>query len=245
MKQRMLSTWSSKYSKLQATIWWKTEAISSQCTCFCPKSRPRICEVVQLFQVLPTAAPLYLFSSQIKLLWRQVMRILHLKLSNGRRCPVISTRLFLLNPNALTPFEMWQGCMMFQRLTIFCARQIFYPQSLSFTKSLSLLMEYSPRMDMMHYSKPFMLYPLINIANYSCGCYIFVIGCHNGQYFLMDTRAISKGLWGVGTGLLKVYPAQDSQSASHLSSWIWKRLQLGGVQEKSPQSFLVLQESDG
>lgn len=86
---------------------------------------------------------------------------------------------------------------------------------------------------------------VINVASYGCGRYIFVIGCHNGQYFLVDTHPISKELGGVGTGLLKVYPAQDSQSASHLCSWVWKRLQLGGVQEKSPQSFLVLQESDG
>ena len=33
------------------------EAISSQCTCFCPKSRPKVCEVVQLFQDAKVKSP--------------------------------------------------------------------------------------------------------------------------------------------------------------------------------------------
>ena len=82
-----------------------------------------------------------------------------------------------------------------------------------------------------------------NVAIYSCGRYIFVIGCHDDHYFLVDTHPISQELGGVGTGLLKVYPAQDSHSASHLCSWVWKRLELGGVGDESPQSFLVSQES--
>ena len=45
-KQRMLPTWSSKFSRFQATIWREMEAIFSQCTQFCPKSRPRVQEVV-------------------------------------------------------------------------------------------------------------------------------------------------------------------------------------------------------
>lgn len=50
LKQRMLPTWSAKYSKLQATVWWGMEAIYNQCTRFCPDSRPGVCQVVQLLQ---------------------------------------------------------------------------------------------------------------------------------------------------------------------------------------------------
>ena len=50
---------------------------------------------------------------------------------------------------------------------------------------------------------------------------------------------MSKQLGGVGTGLLKVYPAQEWHSASHLCSFVWKRLDLGGVGDESQQSFLV------
>ena len=82
-----------------------------------------------------------------------------------------------------------------------------------------------------------------NVAIYSCGRYIFVIGCHGDQYFIVDTHPIAKELGGEGTGLLKVYPAQDSHLASHLCSWVWKRLLLGGVPDDSTQSFLVSQES--
>ena len=54
----------------------------------------------------------------------------------------------------------------------------------------------------------------------SLGDYFFtltlVIGCHDDLYFLQDKHPISKELVGIGTGLLKVYPAHDSHSASHL-----------------------------
>lgn len=85
--------------------------------------------------------------------------------------------------------------------------------------------------------------PVTNVAIYSCGRYIFVIGCHSNQYFLVETHPISEELGGVGNGLIKVYPAQDLNSARHLCSWIWKRLQLSGVQENSLQSFLIVEKT--
>lgn len=85
--------------------------------------------------------------------------------------------------------------------------------------------------------------PETNVAIYSCGRYIFVIGCHSNQYFLVETHPISEELGGVGNGLIKVYPAQDLNSARHLCSWIWKRLLLSGVQENSLQSFLIVEKT--
>ena len=55
-----------------------------------------------------------------------------------------------------------------------------------------------------------------NAAIYSCGGYVFVVGCKPNQLFLVDTHPISAQLGGMGNGLIKVYPVQDSESSNQL-----------------------------
>ena len=83
---------------------------------------------------------------------------------------------------------------------------------------------------------------LSNAAIYSCGGYVFVVSCKSNQLFLVDTHPISAQLGGMGNGLIKVYPIQDSESFNQLCAWIWKRLHLSGISETAQQSFLVLDE---
>ena len=82
----------------------------------------------------------------------------------------------------------------------------------------------------------------LEIAIYTCGGYIFLIGCHCEQLFLVDTHPIGADLGGNGNGILKVYPANDSVSAYQLYVWIWKRLQISGVKAESMQSLMIITE---
>lgn len=112
---------------------------------------------------------------------------------------------------------------MFQRLTLFCEMQTFYRESLTSHGVFSI-----DGLDALFKAVNVLstACAVTNVAIYSCGRYIFIISCHDDLYFLVDAHPISKELGGVGTGLLKVYPAQDSHPASHLCSWVWKRLEL-------------------
>lgn len=81
-----------------------------------------------------------------------------------------------------------------------------------------------------------------NVAIYSCGGYILVVSYKSDQLFLVDTHPISAQLGDMGNGLIKVYPAQDSESSNQLCAWMWKRLHLRGVAETAQHSFLLLNE---
>lgn len=82
----------------------------------------------------------------------------------------------------------------------------------------------------------------LKIAIYTCGGYIFLIGCHCEQLFLVDTHPIGADLGGNGNGILKVYPANESELIHQLCVWIWKRLQISGVQAESMQSLMNITE---
>ena len=80
------------------------------------------------------------------------------------------------------------------------------------------------------------------IAIYSCGIYIFVVGCQSKQLFIVDTHPISEQLGGDGNGIVKVYTPQNADSPNQLCAWIWKRLEHSGVPDSSLQSFLIFEE---
>lgn len=82
----------------------------------------------------------------------------------------------------------------------------------------------------------------LKIAIYTCGVYIFLIGCRSKRLFLVDTHPIGADLGGNGNGILKVYPADDYDSPYQMCAWIRKRLQISGVQSKCMQSLLILGE---
>lgn len=47
------------------------------------------------------------------------------------------------------------------------------------------------------------------VAIYTCGIYIFVIGCRSGRLFVVDTYTITPEFGGHGDGLLKVFSGKD------------------------------------
>ncbi|PFX19291.1 hypothetical protein AWC38_SpisGene16304 [Stylophora pistillata] len=84
----------------------------------------------------------------------------------------------------------------------------------------------------------------LKIAIYTCGAYIFFfIGCRSRQLFPVYTHPIGPELGRKGNGIFKVYPTSDSPSQYQLYAWIWKRLQISGVQAKAMQSLLMFKES--
>ena len=80
------------------------------------------------------------------------------------------------------------------------------------------------------------------VAIYTCGMYIFVIGCRLGRLFIVDTHTIAPELGGNGAGLLKVFLDKDLSSQRNVCAWVWKRLALSGVKGNAMQSFVVLEE---
>ena len=79
----------------------------------------------------------------------------------------------------------------------------------------------------------------LKITIYTCGAYIFLSGCLSKQLFLLDAQPIRPELGRNGNGILKVYPTCDSASQYQLCAWIWKRIQISGVQVKAMQSLDV------
>ena len=49
----------------------------------------------------------------------------------------------------------------------------------------------------------------VKVAIYTCGIYIFVIGCRSGRLFVVDTYTITPEFGGYGDGLLKVFSGKD------------------------------------
>ena len=80
------------------------------------------------------------------------------------------------------------------------------------------------------------------VSIYTCGIYIFVIGCRSGRLFIVDTHSITPELAGNGAGLLKVFSGKDRLSQRHACAWVWKRLALSGVKSNAMQSFLIIEE---
>ena len=135
---------------------------------------------------------------------------------------------------------------MFRRLMLFCVTRTF----------LSIEFEFTEELVSSHYdftkkgcatlpravsricasSKP------NNATIYSCGGYVSFIGYKSNQLFLVDTHPISMQLGGMGNGLVKVHPVQDSELSNQFCAWIWKGLPLSGVPETAQQSFLILDE---
>lgn len=79
------------------------------------------------------------------------------------------------------------------------------------------------------------------VGVYTCGGYIFTIGCKSGNRFVMDTHCIDKELGGNENGLVKVFWSSDGDNESalwYLCDWVLKRLRVSGVQGESSQSFL-------
>ena len=82
------------------------------------------------------------------------------------------------------------------------------------------------------------------MALYTCGGYIVLVGCRSGELFVIDTHPTPVELGGDGNGLIKVFgPCADGNSAGGLCTWLWRRLNMSGVDEDQTQSFSIL-ESD-
>ena len=283
-KQRILPTWSSKYSRFQATIWREIEAIFSQCAHFCSRSRPSVQEVVQLFQVAKINPPRHdipLLTSQSTAIERHDRLVAVGDIPTDQDIPDDATNSCAFLSILVTELIAGKGSDWHCR----CSDEQWYALSSEIDKIiLTQPTRFNPIRDVTRLYDVSEAYTLprkanilsrdldfheeiitsngvfskdgrdallkavntlatacavTNVAIYSCDCYIFVIGCHDGNCFLLDTHPMSKQLGGVGTGLLKVYPAQEWHSASHLCSFVWKRLDLGGVGDESQQSFLV------
>jgi serine/threonine protein kinase len=80
----------------------------------------------------------------------------------------------------------------------------------------------------------------LEVGIYTCGEYIFTIGCLHGQYLIMDTHAMDKELGGNGgSGLLKVF-CYDKESSRWVCEWIWKRMRQVNVKSNSLQSLALM-----
>ena len=82
---------------------------------------------------------------------------------------------------------------------------------------------------------------LVRVATYTCGGYVFLIGCRADCVFLVDTHSIGPEIGGCGNAILKAYPANDPATTYQLSTWIWQRLHHSGDNVKAMQSFVVVQ----
>ena len=81
-----------------------------------------------------------------------------------------------------------------------------------------------------------------NVCLYTCGGFIFTIGCKSGNFFVMDTHSIGKELGGNGNGLLKVFFSSTDHGTAiqSLCDWVIRRLRVSGVKGDSLQSFLEI-----
>ena len=135
---------------------------------------------------------------------------------------------------------------MFRRLMLFCVRRTFYPESSNLQKSSFLLITSSARKDATLFSELLTRYvqPASQTTLQVTAAVVMYLfsAAKSNQLFLVDTHPISAQLGGMGNGLIKVYPAQDSESSKPLCAWIWGRLQHSGVPETAQQSFLILDE---
>lgn len=55
LREKKLTTWSTKYGKFQSTVWWELKKTVQQCTSFCPRNRAKVLNIVQLFKEIKIA----------------------------------------------------------------------------------------------------------------------------------------------------------------------------------------------
>ena len=75
------------------------------------------------------------------------------------------------------------------------------------------------------------------IALYSCGIYIFVVGCQSKQLFIVDTHPISEQLGGNGHGIIKVYPPKMLTRQINFVLGFGKDWSLAGCQKVPSSPF--------
>lgn len=285
----MLPAWSVKYGKLQSTVWWEMERILNECVKFCPANRPKVVEIVQLFQdvkhlkltgrdiplsvsqstavechdklVAAGAIPLNKNISNDATNSCAFLSVLITDLFVGQsgnvtlpaldtaKCSVLVKQIdeiVLTMPNRFNLFRNIERMYDVSEAYVILRNANILSREFEFTEELispdhvfskkgrdALLRAVST---LCAASKP------SNVAIYSCGGYVFVVGCKSNQLFLVDTHPIPAQLGGMGNGLIKVYPIQDSESSNELCAWIWRRLHLSGVPGTAQQSFLILDE---
>lgn len=276
LRKNMLPAWSVKYSKVQATVWWEMERILNECVTFCPANRPKVVEIVQLFQDVKHLKqtgrdiPLSVSQSTAVECHDKLVAAGAIPLNKGisndatNSCAFLSVLIADLfvgqSGNVTLPAldtVKWSVLVkqidkivltMPNRFNLFRNIERMYDVSEAYAilrkaNNLSREFEFTEELVSPHhvFSKCAASEPN-NTAIYSCGGYVFVLGCKSNQLFLVDTHPISAQLGGMGNGLIKVYPVQDSESSNQLCAWIWRRLQLSGVPETAQQSFLILDE---
>ena len=75
-----------------------------------------------------------------------------------------------------------------------------------------------------------------NVCLYTCGGFIFTIGCKSGNFFIMDTHSIGKEL-----GAMEMAFSTDHGAAiQSLCDWVIRRLRVSGIKGDSLQSFLEI-----
>ena len=72
---------------------------------------------------------------------------------------------------------------------------------------------------------------------YTCTPVTFLIACHDGRVFLLDTHPISQELGGDGNGILIQTKDLTNDSCMSLVEWIIKRLVLSGVSTSNQHSL--------
>ena len=82
----------------------------------------------------------------------------------------------------------------------------------------------------------------VKVAMYTCGGYIFLIGCTaSKQLFMLDTHRISQELGGKGGGMLVVTASAAVQlQVDSLCSWIAKRLEHSGIRSNQGHTLSVM-----
>lgn len=80
------------------------------------------------------------------------------------------------------------------------------------------------------------------VGLYTCTPYTFLVGIHNGSFFIVDTHPIGEELGGNGNAILVRTRDKDLRSCKLIIQWIIKRLKNSGVSEEAAQSFAWLTE---
>ena len=80
-----------------------------------------------------------------------------------------------------------------------------------------------------------------SMANYSCRGYIFSIRYYSNHFFVVVNHPVGKELGGDGSGVVKVYPFNNSLSPLLVYSWIWRRLKHSGGCANALRWFTLLE----
>ena len=74
------------------------------------------------------------------------------------------------------------------------------------------------------------------VGLYTCWPYTFLVGVHNGSFFLIDSHPLGEALGGNGNAILVHIKDRSLQSCKMFVQWILKDLKRSGVNQEAAQS---------